>query len=296
MSAYLSYFSSNSSSAPQQQQRPSTPSSTWSSAFTARISSLRKALTKDSEEDDPDNEDCSHVSNVLRAYYTEKGRSFPEWLPPDPKKPTPVAAQPQSQYSSYGNQYGGYGGSQYAAPPAHARGGSSGRGGLSDLWEPSQTNVAPPVAQSLRSQRPTPQALRQQDSGRSNLSGISQESYTSQSSVTSRPLPSQRTGSLQNAQNAPTPGIGSRDRLRARLQGTDRSSSPLRTNETTQDYSGDSYPTAGTNASNSTPYMSASQPWSSGGSDYFGRSGYSNPAAGSTPVPNAQRYRPGGPR
>ena len=295
MAAYLSYFSSNSSNAPQQ-QRPSTPASTWSSAFTARVSSLRKALTKDSEEDDPDNEDCSHVSNVLRAYYTEKGRSFPEWLPPDPKKPTPVAAQQQSQYPVYGNQYGGYGSSQYTAPPAHARGGSGGRGGLSDLWEPSQANAPPPSTQSLRSQRPTAQVLRSQDPGRSNLSGINQESYSSQSSVTSRPLPSQRTGSLQNAQNITTPGVGSRDRLRARLQGTDRSSSPLRANEATQQYPGDSRPTAGTDTSNSTPYMSASQPWSSGGNDYFGGAGSSNSAAGSMPMPNAQRYRPGGQR
>ncbi|KAJ9641991.1 hypothetical protein H2199_005206 [Coniosporium tulheliwenetii] len=52
---------------------------------TSRYASLRRNLL--SSEEDGDTEDDSHISRVLRAYYTEKGRPFPPWLPPDPKAP-----------------------------------------------------------------------------------------------------------------------------------------------------------------------------------------------------------------
>lgn len=200
---------------PQYQQHQQTPpatqsSSTWTNTFSSRIGALRKAITRDNEEDDPDNEDCSHVSNVLRAYYVEKGRPFPEWLPPDPTKPVVTPLQ-QPQFGQYGNAYPNQYGN--AGPMQHNRGNSMGRGaGLSDLWD-SNPSTPQPQAQSLRVPRPTPQALRSFDSS-NRQSG--QESYSAQA----RPLPSQRQGSFQNIQSSATPPPGnSRDRLRARLQG-----------------------------------------------------------------------------
>src|SRR5271155_4153378 len=169
MALYLSYFSSNTSpSQSYQQQRPTTPSSTsWSNAFSSRVALLRRALTKDSEEDDTENEDCSHVSNVLRAYYTEKGRAFPDWLPHDPRKPPPVVVQQQSQHGQYGNSYGGYGGAQYGSQQAHDKGGAVGRGGLSDLWDPAPARPVSSSPPSLRAARPTPQVLRSHDTNTS---------------------------------------------------------------------------------------------------------------------------------
>ncbi|KAJ5127681.1 hypothetical protein N7448_008460 [Penicillium atrosanguineum] len=73
MSSYFSSFTGSSSS--------------LSSALGSRLTSLRRAITLGDEGDDPENEDGSHISNALRAYYTEKGRPFPSWLPPDPKAP-----------------------------------------------------------------------------------------------------------------------------------------------------------------------------------------------------------------
>ncbi|THC98175.1 hypothetical protein EYZ11_002331 [Aspergillus tanneri] len=58
-----------------------------------RLNSFRRAITLGDEADDPDHEDCSHISNVLRAYYTEKGRPYPAWLPPNPKAPAPSPAR-----------------------------------------------------------------------------------------------------------------------------------------------------------------------------------------------------------
>src|SRR5271154_1546517 len=51
----------------------------------------------------------------------------------------------------------------------------------------------------------------------------------SQQTSTARPLPSQMAGSIQGTQNANTGALGSRDRLRARMQGGERSSSGLST-------------------------------------------------------------------
>lgn len=300
MASYLSYFTSN-SSAQSQQVRPSTPSSTstWSSAFSSRLASLRKALTKDSEEDDPDNEDCSHISNVLRAYYTEKGRPFPDWLPPDPKKPVPATVQSTGQFGQYGNLYGGYGSSQYTSQPSHGRGGSGGRGGLSDLWD-SPSTQAPPVAagpQSFRgaASRPAAQLLRSHDSGSSGGSVPGTGSYTSPTSSTSRPLPSQRAGSYQGTANANATALGSKDRLRARLQGRERIDAPLRSNDGQHSY-GDATGLGGqTSSSNTPPYVSASEPWSNGGQNFDMGSNYSMPSANAQ-YTNSSRYRPGGPR
>ena len=226
MASYLSsYFGSGNANAapqygqyqPQYQQPPQQvqSGSTWSGTFSSRIGALKKAMTRDNEEDDPDNEDCSHISNVLRAYYVEKGRTFPEWLPPDPKRPVVTPAIQQPQYAQYGNaypsQYGNVGQGQ------HSRGNSAGRGGgLSDLWDAAPAQPQQQQAQSLRAPRPGPAALRSFDSGLSRQSG--QELNVPQA----RPLPSQRAGSYQNVQSStPPPSAGNpRDRLKSRLQGS----------------------------------------------------------------------------
>jgi hypothetical protein len=305
MASYLSYFTSSSSNAP---SNPSygasntSTGSTWSSTFSSRIATLRKALTKDAEEDDPDNEDCSHVSNVLRAYYTEKGRTFPEWLPPDPKKPAPAPPPPQIQYGGYGNAYGNQYGNQYGAQPTHGRAPSGGRGGLSDLWDSSPTPPpSAPQPQSLRAPRPTPQSLRSQDSGMSQSGMGGATSPYSQPSSGARPLPSQRAGSYQNTQtnvSSNPAALGSRDRLRARLQGgnSGRSSpAPQSSGGVSYSSTGGSYDSASTGGS---PYVSASEPWAIGG----GANPYAPRDAGqysgsSNPYGNQNyRQRPGGPR
>ena len=299
MASYLSYFTSGTSNAaPSQSYGNPNAGSTWSNTFSSRIATLRKALTKDAEEDDPDNEDCSHVSNVLRAYYTEKGRTFPEWLPPDPKKPAPAPPPPPNMYGQYGNAYGNQYGNQHGNQPAHGRGSSGGRGGLSDLWDSSPAPAPQPQAQSLRASRPTPQSLRSGDSGASaQLSTGGRPSPYSQPSSGARPLPSQRAGSYQNTQNtAPSnpAALGSKDRLRARLQGGGsgrNSPAPQAGGSTPYTSAGAGYETG----SGGSPYVSASEPWASGNNPYqydVGQySGSQNPYGN-----QSNRQRPGGPR
>ena len=299
MASYLSYFTSgNSNTASSQSHATASTGPTWSSTFSSRIATLRKALTKDAEEDDPDNEDSSHVSNVLRAYYTEKGRTFPEWLPPDPKKPAPAPVPPPGQYGQYGNTYGNQYGSQYGSQPVHGRGSSGGRGGLSDLWDSSPAPPPQPQPQSLRTPRPTPQALRSNDSDKSQSSIGGTASAYLQPSSGARPLPSQRAGSYQNTQNntsANASALGSRDRLRARLQGggSGRSSPvPPSSGQTTYALRGGSYDSG---SSLGSPYVSASEPWSSGNNPY--QSDASQSSASNNPYGNqGYRQRPGGPR
>ena len=290
MNTYLSYFTSGRDGQPSYgQQAPSSGSSSqWTSTISSRIGALRKALTKDSEEDDPDNEDCSHVSNVLRAYYTEKGRPFPDWLPPDPKKPIVQAAQPV-QYGQV-NQYSGYGTSQYGNQQPHSRGGSGGRGGLSDLWDPSPAQSSPQSQpQSLRTVRPTPQSLRSTDS---NGSGRGMGPASSQTLAAPRPLPSQRSGSYQTTQSAAAGGLSSRDRLRARVQGGGGSgrNSPAPQSSMGNAMSNNSYSQSGSYSSDGaspSPYVSASQPWSGGQDDQYS-GGYNGQ--------NTSRQRPSGAR
>ncbi|KAK5076987.1 hypothetical protein LTR64_005534 [Lithohypha guttulata] len=279
MASYLSsYFSGGTSSTPapqygqyqpqyqQYQQNPqqAQPGATWSSTFSSRIGAIKKVLARDNEEDDPDNEDCSHVSNVLRAYYTEKGRPFPEWLPPDPRKPVMTPAVQQPQHSQYGNMYPSQYGNSGGLP--HSRGNSGGRGGgLSDLWDPSPVQAQPQAqVQSLRAPRPNAAALKSFDSSSSRQS--EQDPYATQA----RPLPSQRVGSYQNIQPAPAATPAStgnpRDRLRARLQGSG---------------SGRSSPATGPQSSynGGGPNLSASQPWSNDSNSYDAHSsGLGNPA------------------
>ncbi|KAH7089905.1 Sec1-binding region of Mso1-domain-containing protein [Paraphoma chrysanthemicola] len=182
---------------------------------TSRYTNLRRQLL-DSEADG-DNEDDSHISRVLRAYYTEKGRPFPGWLPPDPRAPQPA---PTQFASSGGRQQG-------QAPPMGGRG-----GGLSDLWDNPQ-----------QQQQQEPLSLRRNAGGRGGagrpLHGRpgAGSSLTPEPQSQGRPLPSQRAGSYQSslgqggrpqADASPPPSAGSgttaQERLKARLWG--RSNSP----------------------------------------------------------------------
>ncbi|KAF3490651.1 uncharacterized protein GIQ15_00168 [Arthroderma uncinatum] len=211
------------------------------SNLSTRFTSLRRAISSD-ETDDPENEDLSHISNVLRAYYTEKGRGLPPWLPPDKKSAatTPVIATTQASFQGYGgtpSQPGGRG------------------GGLGDLWDDSGRSQQPQQATgSLRAGRsqnnmighqnsipaclkPSPNSLphRPATAGLRSQGGAYDRTPSpsaggrSQSTGGARPLPSQRAGSYQTSSGAQLSrpegmdrtlsGASAQDRLRARLHG-----------------------------------------------------------------------------
>jgi hypothetical protein len=199
-------------------------SSTTISNLGTRLSSLRRAITSGDEKDDPDNEDSSHISNVLRAYYTEKGRPFPEWLPPDPKTPVP---QPRLVATQASLQQGNT--SAYGQPQAQYTGRG---GGLGDLWGESGP-AQPPQSQttSLRSRggSRTPVAAIGNNSNSNTLRPDPhqhQRQTPSPHSVSRRPLPSQRGESYQSSHSSSglsdrgaSSGGSASERLRARLQG-----------------------------------------------------------------------------
>lgn len=191
-----------------------------------RLNSLRRAITLGDEADDPDNEDCSHISNVLRAYYVEKARPFPAWLPPDPKNPNPP--QPTRVVATTQLPPGAPG--QPPAASSHGRG-----GGLGDLW--GDTGSPQPAASqtaSLRRGRSTPNASgaalaaavsAPAAAGPMNASPSPMPSPSLGQPAGARPLPSQRTGSYQTVPGSGSGASSAQERLRARLQGG-RSPSP----------------------------------------------------------------------
>ena len=158
---------------------------------TSRYNSLRRALLSD--EGDGDTEDDTHICRVLRAYYSEKGRPFPQWLPPDPKAPQAAPAQfvsssrmPMHQHqSNYGQQL-------YQQEAVH-QSQPVRMGGLSDLWDssPAQQLAPPQGPSSLRKGGPA--------RVRGEQSYSSSDTYGRQESLSQgRPLPSQRAGSYQS--------------------------------------------------------------------------------------------------
>ncbi|KAB8416383.1 hypothetical protein FH972_024902 [Carpinus fangiana] len=178
---------------------------------TSKYTSLRRSLLSDSSETDGDTEDDSHIARALRAYYVEKGRPFPQWLPPDPKdarKQAALLAQQQQQQADLGQRYaqGGYS-NPYARPGMGQAQQASRGGGLSDLFGDDRGR------QSAVQQQPA--SLRRGISGGSNASGRSnyfagagagmqdpQGRLTPQPQAApqgGRPLPSQRQGSYQSS-------------------------------------------------------------------------------------------------
>ncbi|OTA67377.1 hypothetical protein K449DRAFT_390087 [Hypoxylon sp. EC38] len=183
-------------------------------ATTSKISNLQRTFL--SSEADGDTEDDTHVCRVLRSYYTEKGKPFPSWLPPDPKAPPPVTAV-YSQPSAVGSRYGGL-----TQQP---------QGGLSSLWDNNPVSQ-PQDAQSLRRGRGAPPPARANDP-RNNMFRNSDPIGPGRDDVSARPLPSQRAGSYQTAGSfardtgtAPPTTGGSQDRLKQRLFGGSRTASP----------------------------------------------------------------------
>ncbi|PVH98027.1 hypothetical protein DM02DRAFT_60490 [Periconia macrospinosa] len=182
---------------------------------TSRYNSLRRQLLSD--EADGDTEDDSHISRGLRAYYIEKGRPFPPWLPPDPKAPQ---AAPVQMVSSSGRGYGNMG-----APQQQQFG--RGSAAINDLWDgPSQPQ-----------QPQEPMSLRRAQLGRGGRPPGLAPSRSPEPQMQGRPLPSQRAGSYQTggggdrfrpAEQSPPPsagsGVSAQDRLKARLWGSGRSS------------------------------------------------------------------------
>jgi hypothetical protein len=185
---------------------------------TSRYNSIRRTLL--SNEDDGDTEDDSHISRVLRAYYTEKGRPFPPWLPPDPKDNRSITPTPYAQTaSSYFNSMTGGNKSQYA--PVQNQNQAGTRSSLSDLWDPPAAQPSAPVQpQSLRAGRRPPVSR-----------SMPSSNPASTLAPQGRPLPSQRAGSYQTMQSQqpgrsvydqmPPPSSGgsgtAQDRLKARL-------------------------------------------------------------------------------
>ncbi|KAL1890143.1 hypothetical protein Sste5346_008436 [Sporothrix stenoceras] len=168
---------------------------------TSRISNLRANLL--GGDADGDTEDDTHVCRVLRAYYTEKGRSFPQWLPPDPKAPPPPVATVVPSGPGVGSRYGGAS--------------LSGQGGvqpssLSSLWDKGnagQQQQQQPAGGSLRQtarvggvqgNRLSPFSNRNSDPSGGGPGGPG--GTAGGGSLAPRPLPSQRMGSYQSTQSA----------------------------------------------------------------------------------------------
>ncbi|KAK7963855.1 hypothetical protein PG988_010829 [Apiospora saccharicola] len=155
---------------------------------TSRINNLQRTFL--GGETDGDTEDDTHVCRILRGYYTEKGRPFPGWLPPDPKAPPPV--QPVvAQPGQVGARYGGLTQQQ-------------GSGSLSSLWDNNPVSQ-PQDSQSLRRGRGAPPPARGGDPRLNPFGGRNSDPMAgAREEVQARPLPSQRAGSYQTA----APGRG----------------------------------------------------------------------------------------
>ncbi|KAI4148643.1 MAG: hypothetical protein LQ340_005002, partial [Diploschistes diacapsis] len=127
------------------------------SSLTSHYTSLKRLLPTSLSPDadnsitDPAN---SHVSRVLRAYYTEKGRPFPPWLGPDPNAPAKVAPAYVAQ-SLTGRSTPTSAATSLRAGNRGSSGAGSG-GGLGDLFDdrPASAGAAQEEPLSLRSRRP----------------------------------------------------------------------------------------------------------------------------------------------
>ncbi|KAI6089520.1 Sec1-binding region of Mso1-domain-containing protein [Hypoxylon rubiginosum] len=285
-------------------------------ATTSKISNLQRTFL--SSEADGDTEDDTHVCRVLRSYYTEKGKPFPSWLPPDPKGPPPVTAV-YSQPSQVGSRYGGL-----AQQP---------QGGLSSLWDNNPVSQ-PQDAQSLRRGRGAPPGVRNNDPRNSPFRNS--DPFAGRDDVAARPLPSQRAGSYQTAGNFGREGTGTappatssggsaQDRLKQRLFGGSRTASPAGNgpfNPPSQNnargggagnssnygggaadyedrfapggmYDGGSRGGGGGGGGNDRPFMASNSPWASNEADYSGSGSGGRAAAGRRPggLPSGPRMR-----
>jgi hypothetical protein len=271
---------------------------------TSRVASIRQNLLP--SENDGDTDDDTHLCRVLRAYYTEKGRNFPAWLPPDPKAPPPIVVQPVYAQSSVGSRYGGL-----------QNQGAAGGGALSSLWDsqPQQQQAAP---QSLRQGRGAAGAA---PAARQNP--FARQQASQQLQVEARPLPSQRAGSYQTSggafgrQAGDTPpgsssGVSAQDRLKKKLGQGRAGSNPSMGSAAGQVQRNNSYGSAssrggdgyeggggGYGGAGDKPFVAATAPWASNESELGGSGyGYDAPAPARQGLPSgpaAGRRGPGVP-
>ena len=106
---------------------------------TTKYNTLKRQLI--SSEADGDTEDDSHIARGLRAYYTEKGRGLPEWLPKDPK--APVMQAPAVMVSSSGSTPVGGGMGHLMLHPSAAAGQQPGWLGSPPLEHPAPAPQGP---------------------------------------------------------------------------------------------------------------------------------------------------------
>ena len=269
--------------------------SSYLSSLTSQYTSLKRLLPTSLSEDQDrsiNSESDSHVSRVLRAYYTEKGRPFPAWLGPDPN------ASSRSTTAALSNASAVTGASSLRAgrgPPA-----TSG-GGLGDLFADSSPQGGGREAESLSLRQRRPGIRSPGFKGGSSDSipypqkvmQAPQSQHTRSSSSTStgdvsaslppnvRPLPSQREGSYQsrlgmisassNSSATATSSNGSyskentvQERLKARLGGSkSRGASPVFGGSSTPDPP----PSSGSGGGEYDPYSSSN--YNVGGSGGF---------------------------
>ena len=236
---------------------------------TSKYTSLKRSLLSD--ESDGPTEDDTHISRVLRAYYTEKGRVFPPWLPPDPNQ-----APMQSAYARPGMLGRRTDGTPAPAQSAGPAGGAGG-GLLSDLWGGSdRREEAPPAPVSLRrgAGPPRPSARPGGDSYSTSGQGSYQQSYSGRQTDSSTPPPGTTSAQerlrarLWGARGgAQSPGPGSQGR-----PGLERVASDNSIGSSSSGRGG-----GGAHGSSQRPYVSASAPWESG-DQTGGGSGYGEPA------------------
>ena len=232
--------------------------SSYLSSLTTHYSNLRRLLPNSLSEDTDlhvNSESDSHVSRVLRAYYTEKGRPFPAWLGPDPNAPSKASIPALVNSSTTGA------GSLRAGRGALGANGGAGGGGLGDLFADTsaQGNNKDAEPLSLRQRRPGIRSPGFKGGSSDSIpypQRVAQHNYSSSISSTRntptspqpniRPLPSQREGSYQSrlgsgaASSTSTSSIQSttsttslgkessvQERLKARLGGGSRGTSPV---------------------------------------------------------------------
>ncbi|KAF2002457.1 hypothetical protein P154DRAFT_544452 [Amniculicola lignicola CBS 123094] len=250
---------------------------------THKYTALRRQLLSDDA--DGDTEDDSHISRVLRAYYLEKGRPFPPWLPPDPKAPMAAPAQMVSS----------------ARVPGQAQMGRG--GGLSDLWDPpQQPQQQQQESASLRRQPGRPGPGRQLQ-GRQGLN----DRLSPEPQAAGRPLPSQRAGSYQSVgstsssvrpslestqQPSSSSGPTAQERLKQRLWGSGRSTSPSQNSSTNASPMSTPMPTPGGRSPYERPGAQSAQPGRAPYPDDRNSGGYSGGGGGGggrQPVPQPQQ-------
>ena len=289
-------------------------------SLSTHYSSLRRliptSLSEDADLHVSSTED-SHLSRVLRAYYTEKGRPFPPWLGPDPNhssKSHQLNTTPTLSSTSLNSLSGSL---------RSGRGG----GGLGDLFtdaQPTSTQQGRDDPLSLRARRPGIRSPGFKGGSSDSIPypqkvAVAPQQEQVQPNV--RPLPSQRAGSYQSRQptppsssGGPPPGreITMQERLKARLGARGQSptfggrtdsgsSTPPVSTGNYGSYDGEPsrsgynnsnhYASSSSASSTSKPYTGSSSPWITGEDN----GGYS-PNPTTQYAPESRRLPPGGGR